>query len=217
MVDSLRIDPALPRAEDLARAGEALRTGGLAAFPTETFYALGADPRSGDGIAALLAAKGRKENAPILLLAEDIAQVEMVAVEVPRSLEALADRFWPGPLTVVLTARRGLAAALTAGTGTIGVRISGCAAARGLARALGYPVTGTSANVSGCPAARRSSEIDPRIVSRLAVVLDGGATPGGSPSTVVDIRGSRARLLRAGAIPFERVLSALSESRRGMV
>ena len=198
------------------RAVAALRVGGLVVFPTETFYGLGADPRSPTAVERLFRLKQRPAEAPILLLLSAPEQAFSVAGELPSSFQVLAKAFWPGPLTLVVPARTSLSARLTAGTGTIGLRQPGLAWPRALAARAGFPVTGTSANVSGRPPARTLDELKAALEGAedlVDLLVDGGETAGGPPSTVVDLTGPRLRLIRAGAIDFESVLAMVERPR----
>jgi L-threonylcarbamoyladenylate synthase len=189
-------------------AAAALRRGGLVAYPTETFYGLGALARDPAAVARLARAKGRPDGKPLPLLAADRAQVDEVAVLSPLGAR-LADAFWPGPLTLVLPARPGLAPEIGAGTGTVGMRIPGSEVARALARAAGGAIVSTSANRSGDPPPARPEAIAAPLRARLDHVLQGGPTPGGLPSTVVAVEADAVRLVREGAVPFGAVLASL--------
>jgi L-threonylcarbamoyladenylate synthase len=156
----------------------------------------------------LARAKGRPDGKPLPLLAADVAAVEAVA-ELDAGARRVAARLWPGPLTLVLPARPGLPAAVTAGTGTVGIRVPGSALARRLAREAGGPLVSTSANPSGGPPPRRAEDLAPELVACLDLVLDGGSAPGGPASTVVALGGGTVRLLRAGPVPAEEVERAL--------
>ena len=185
-----------------------LRRGGLVAYPTETFYGLGALARDRAALARLARAKLRPEGKPLPLLAADLAQVEEVAVVTPEAAR-LAARFWPGPLTLVLAAVPGLDDAITAGTATVAIRVPGSDVARALARAAGGALVSTSANVSGEPPPADAAALSPALVARLDHVLDGGTTPGGLPSTIVSLGADGPRLVRAGVVPFEVVVTYL--------
>ncbi len=180
-------------------AAAALRAGRLVAFPTDTLYALGADPWNGEALGRLLLAKGGREKAIPLLLpgAEALGQV---AREVPVLASVLARRFWPGPLTLVLRASDDLPRAVTGGRGTVGVRVPGGPVARRLLRLVGGPITGTSANRTGAAPPRRAEEVAGEILNHLEVLLDGGACPVGVPSTVLDLTLSPPCVRRAGAV-----------------
>ena len=181
-------------------AAEALRRGGVVAYPTETFYALGALATDAAAVARLARAKGRPDGKPLPLVAAHREAVDAVAVlEGPAA--RLAAAFWPGPLTLVLPARPGLAAEVTAGTGTVGVRVPSSEVARTLAAHAGGPLVSTSANLAGEEPVVRAADLAPALRARLDAVLDGGATPGGLPSTVATFQEGALRVLRAGAIP----------------
>jgi L-threonylcarbamoyladenylate synthase len=189
-------------------AGEALRRGGLVVYPTETYYALGALATDAAAVARLAHAKGRPDGKPLPLLAEDRAAVEAVAfLEGPAA--RLADRFWPGPLTLVLPARDVLAPEVTARTGTVGIRVPGGEVARALARAAGGAIVSTSANLAGAPPPRRGGDLDPALRARIDVVLEAGEAPGGLPSTVVALEEGALRVLRTGPVSVDALERAL--------
>jgi L-threonylcarbamoyladenylate synthase len=188
-------------AREVERLGAILRAGGVVAYPTETFYGLGALARDAAALARLASAKGRPEGKPLPLVVADEAMAEEVAVMGPVA-RRLAGRFWPGPLTLVLPARAGLPLPITGGTGTVGLRVPGSEVARALCRAAGGPIVSTSANPAGAPPPASVAALDPALAARIDGVLDAGATPGGRPSTVVAVEGERLALLRDGAIPF---------------
>jgi L-threonylcarbamoyladenylate synthase len=197
----------------IREAAAALRRGGLVAYPTETFYGLGVLATDAAAVARLARAKGRPDGKPLPLLAADVAAVETVAV-LDGAAHRVAARLWPGPLTLVLPARPGLPEAVTAGTGTVGIRVPGSAVARALAREAGGPIVSTSANPSGGPPPRRVGELDPALRARVDLVLDGGETPGGLASTVVAVGGGTIRLVRVGPVPLEAVEAALRAPER---
>jgi L-threonylcarbamoyladenylate synthase len=197
----------------IREAAAALRSGALVAYPTETFYGLGVLATDAAAVARLARAKGRPDGKPLPLLAADVAAVETVAV-LDGAAHRVAARLWPGPLTLVLPARPGLPEAVTAGSGTVGIRVPGSPVARALAREAGGPIVSTSANPSGGPPPRLPGELDPALRARLDLVLDGGETPGGLASTVVEVGGGTIRLVRAGPIPMEAVEAALRAPER---
>jgi L-threonylcarbamoyladenylate synthase len=180
-------------------AAAVLATGGLVVFPTESVYGLGADATSARAVDALVAARGRETGKPILVVASDVAMVTAVAAELSAVARRLAARFWPGPLTLVLPARAGLPAPLTAGTDTIGVRVPAHATARALAARLGRPVTAPSANPPGATPARTIAEARGYFGDRIGAYLDGGRCDGAA-STVVAIEAERVRIVRAGPV-----------------
>jgi L-threonylcarbamoyladenylate synthase len=186
----------------------ALAGGGLVVFPTETVYGLGADAGSAPALERLVAVRGREPGKPILVLAADLAMVSAVAAEVPVAAERLAARFWPGPLTLVLPARPDLPALLTAGTGTIGVRVPGHPLARALAAGLGRPITAPSANPPGAEPPRAFAAAQAYFGTKVDAYVDGGMLPGGA-STVAAVEGETVRVLRAGPIAEAALRAAL--------
>ncbi len=197
----------------IREAAAVLRRGGLVAYPTETFYGLGALATDAAAVDRLARAKGRPDGKPLPLLAADLAAVEEVAV-VDAGARRVAARLWPGPLTLVLPARPGLPGAVTAGTGTVGIRVPGGEVARALAREAGGALVATSANPTGGPAPRRAGDLDAALRALLDLVLDAGEAPGGLASTVVAVEGGRVRLLREGPVPVEAVAAALRAPER---
>jgi L-threonylcarbamoyladenylate synthase len=195
----LRVDPARPEPTTLERAAEILKAGGLVAFPTETFYGLGAAALDAGAVRALVVLKGRPESKPVLVLVDSVAMVEILAVVTEPARDLMAHH-WPGALTLVLSARDVVPAEVTAGTGTIGVRLSPHPVARGLVRALGGPVTAPSANPSSAPPATSAAAVLDYFGGALDLVLDGGPTAGGPASTVLDVRADPPRLVRAGPV-----------------
>jgi len=202
----LAIDSEAPSLDALAPAVAALQRGGVIAYPTETFYGLGADPLSAAAVARVFGVKARVEGQSLPLIAADLAQARRVA-DVTGAAARLAARFWPGPLTLVVPALAPFAEGAQR-LGTVAIRVPDHAVARALAAAFGSPITSTSANLSGEPPASVVSELG-GIAPRLDVVVDGGRTPGGLPSTIVDVTGGAPTLVRAGAIAWDRVLESL--------
>jgi L-threonylcarbamoyladenylate synthase len=194
------VDAATLRAEALAHAAMVLRDGGLVAFPTETFYGLGASATDANAVRRVRHVKGRAASKPLLVLVDSIAMAESLAAEVtPRARELMVS-YWPGALTLVLRARAGLPRELTAGTGTIGVRLSPHPIARTLVSALAGPLTAPSANLEGAAPPTTAADVLRVFDGVIDVVLDGGVTVGGLASTVVDVTGQSPRVLRHGAV-----------------
>jgi L-threonylcarbamoyladenylate synthase len=194
----------------VAAAIEALRAGELVVYPTETFYAVGADARASAALERIFALKGREPNQPIALIAADTTSAFALACEIPALARRLADAFWPGPLTLVLPAARGLHPALVGPDGGVGVRVSPHPLACALASGLGRPLTATSANLSGHPPAATLAAARAELGDRVKVYLDGGTLAGGAPSTVVAMDAGGYRIIRAGAINARELAAALS-------
>jgi L-threonylcarbamoyladenylate synthase len=181
-------------------AATVLRGGGLVAFPTETFYGLGAAALDARAAGRVREAKGRPDDKPLLVLVDSIAMVDALCAEIPAAARELMTRHWPGALTLVLRARDVVPAVVTAGTGTVGVRLSAHPLARRIVAALGAPVTAPSANVSGGASPTTAAQVLAQLDGRIDLIVDGGATPGGLPSTVLDATAVPARVIRQGAV-----------------
>jgi L-threonylcarbamoyladenylate synthase len=182
------------------RCRDVVRTRGVIAYPTDTFYGLGADPRDPEAVRRIFAIKGREAGQPILLLLHDRSEVAAWASTVTPSAERLMERFWPGPLTLVFPAAPHVLPELTGGSGTIGLRVPGNKLTRELLRNLGTALTGTSANRSGGRDPRTADEVMREVGDRVELVLDGGTTTGDRPSTVVDVTVEPPRIIRRGTI-----------------
>jgi L-threonylcarbamoyladenylate synthase len=200
---------ALHEAIDVRDAIAALRRGELVVYPTETFYALGADAGSQAALGRLFAVKAREAGKPVALIAADTAMAFAIAREIPAAARRLAEHFWPGPLTLVLPAKAGLSDALVGPDGGVGVRVSPHPVARELARCLG-PITATSANLSGQPPATSLTEARIAFGSKVKVYLEGGTLGAALASTVVTFDRGVIKVLRAGAIAEHRLSAALA-------
>ena len=202
----MAIVPASP--ESIDRAVEVLRNGGVVAYPTDTLYGLAVDPRSAVAVAGLFALKGRDAASAIPLIAASVAQARTAAEFSDLALK-LAKSFWPGPLTIVLPASAVIRRELLGTGSTVALRVPAHPTAQALAARHGFCITSTSANRSGEPAATTAEQVSNELMNVIDLVLDGGPSPGGAPSTIVDVTGDRPRLVRAGAIAWERVLESL--------
>ena len=204
----VRLDARSPDPAVLAAAAEALSGGLIVAYPTETFYGLGVDPRNAAAVDRLFAAKQRAAGLAIPLIAADLDQVDRVG-RLGALGRRLADRFWPGPLALVIEADASVVPAVHSGRGTIAIRVPAHDGARALAARASAAITATSANRSQEAPATEAQQLIQVFGNEVALVLDGGTTPGGLPSTIVDITSVPPRLVRAGAVPWERVLEFL--------
>ncbi len=199
----VRVDPVAPDERVVREAADVLRRGGLVAFPTETFYGLGAAALDAAAVRRVFEVKGRPSSMPLLVLVDSAARLRHVAIDVPERARTLMDRHWPGALTLVFRAAPQLPAELTAGTGTVGVRVPNHRVARALVSQLGLPVTAPSANPTGGDPPTTADGVLAYFRDVLDLVLDGGPTPGGAPSTVVDVTVDPPRVLRQGAVTLE--------------
>ncbi|HJM52509.1 MAG TPA: L-threonylcarbamoyladenylate synthase [Dehalococcoidia bacterium] len=189
--------------DSLEAAASVIRSGGVVAFPTDTVYGLGVDPFNPEAVESLFAAKGRPTNSPIPLLIADPADLALVANSAPSGAMALAEAFWPGALTLVLHAVDGLPELVSAGSGTVGVRVPDHPAPRNLARTAGGPITGTSANRSGEPSLKTAKEVRAALGGVLRFVLEGACGAHVAPSTVVNFTVDPPSVVRHGAISIE--------------
>jgi L-threonylcarbamoyladenylate synthase len=204
------VDPVRPDPTAIAQAATTLRQGGVVAIPTDTLYGLAVDPWNRAAVARVFAIKGRPDDRALPLIAANLDQVDHWIGEMDTVSRRLAVRFWPGPLTLVMRAPANLAPEVTASGGTIGIRVPAHAVARALCEAFERPVTATSANISGEPSTGDPDQVADRLTTGVDVLLDAGTTPGGPPSTIVDVTRPDVRLIRAGAVPWEDVTACAS-------
>jgi L-threonylcarbamoyladenylate synthase len=190
------------------RVSRVLGESGLVALPTESFYGLGAAPFDEKALARLWQVKGRSEGKPILVLIGDRSQLEPFVRSIPPAATVLMNAFWPGPLTIVFPAAGELPDAVTAGTGSVGIRLSAWPPLIDLLRRVG-PVTGTSANYEGIPPPRMAEEVQVSLGDSVDLIVDAGPTPGGRPSTVIDVQGP-IRIIRDGAIERSAIMAQLA-------
>jgi len=200
--------------ESIAVAAAALRRGEVVAFPTDTVYGLGAEMSQEAAVQALYEIKGRPEGKAIPLLLASADDLEQVAASVPPRAARLVQAFWPGPLTLVLEARPEVPVVVRAGGHTVAVRVPDHPEARALIEALCAPLATTSANRSGAPEARTAIEVVQQLGNRVRWVIDGGRSPGGRPSTVVDMTVDPPAIRRVGAIAEEALRPYLSSEVR---
>lgn len=197
--------PVIVTEEALCRAADILRSGGVVAFSTETYYGLAVDPLQHQALERLFQIKRRARNLPILVLVSGVEQIRLLASDLPAVYHRLIGCFWPGPLTLVCPALPTLPSRLTGATGTIGLRQSSDETANRLIAAFGGPITATSANISGAAAAVTAGEVARIFDAEVDLILDGGTAPGGSGSTLVGVRGESLYCLREGKIAFHAV------------
>lgn len=190
------------------RAAEALRRHGVVAYPTDTFYGLAADPRSDAAILKLYRIKGRPVDRATPLIAASTDQLRACGAILPPLAARLSAVFWPGPITLVIPAWDGLSSAALAGGSTVAVRVPDHPVARALARVAGYLITSTSANRTTRAATGNPDIVAAELDFDLDGLVDDGWCPGGLPSTIVDVCGEHPCLVRAGAVPWERVLES---------
>lgn len=201
-MQTFKINQANPDPLVVAMIAELLRAGAVIAFPTDTFYGLGADIYSETAIKRLFEIKGRMVDKPILILISNKEElIPLLSAENNTEVyQRLVDEYWPGPLTLVFNASEKISPVLTGGTGRLGVRLPDHNFCKMLIQSLGSPITATSANISGCGSLDNPSEVLTALGDHIDVLVDGGKTRGGSESTVVDVSGNEPVILREGAI-----------------
>jgi len=192
----------------VAEAVRVLKSGGIIAYPTETFYALGVNAMDEGALKRLYKLKGRPKKKPLPVIVGDKKRLKMLIKNLPPQAEKLIKRFWPGPLTIVFEASSDIPELLTAKTGKIAIRIPGEKVAFYLAKKTGFPITSTSANPSGNQPAIKPDRVIEYFGDRIDFLIDGGETPGGKPSAIVDVTGP-VRILREGAVPSRVVLDMI--------
>jgi L-threonylcarbamoyladenylate synthase len=197
------VDPESPQRDAIQEAAKWILTGGLIALPTDTLYGLGADPFSASAVARVFSVKGRAAERALPLIAASAGQVLEFLGPLPPAGQRLAERYWPGPLTLLISAPPSLARDVTGGTGKVGVRVPADEVARAICAEAGRPITATSANLSGEPATSDPDWVERTLGDRLDLLIDTGITRGGAPSTIVDVTGTEPLLVRAGAISWD--------------
>ena len=198
--------------EDTAqKAADLIKNGQLVALPTETVYGLGADGLNPEAVAKIFAAKGRPQDNPLILHVTGMEQVNSLCRDIPESAYALAEKFWPGPLTMVLPARDCVPKCTTAGLPTVAVRCPDCAVTRDVIRLSGAPIAAPSANLSGKPSTTTADHVFHDHNGKIPLIVDGGPCAVGVESTIVDLTEERPRLLRPGGVTPEQLLEVLGD------
>jgi L-threonylcarbamoyladenylate synthase len=199
--------------EAIGTAARILAEGGLVAFPTDTVYGVGAHVFQPDAVERIYVAKIRPRDKAIPILLAQAEDLALVAEGITETAWLLAERFWPGGLTLVLPRKANVPDVVSAGGAAVAVRVPDHPVPQALITALGAPLAGTSANLSGRPSPVTAQEVEIELGGRIELILDGGRCPGGVPSTVLDLSTDPPAILRAGAISVEEIKAALAEQR----
>ena len=207
--EELRINPINPESDVLRYAAHFLARGSVIAIPTDTFYGLAADPFNLAAVDEIYRVKGRPETRALPILVNSIDQAALLSREAPRNFLRLAQAFWPGGLTLVVTGAHRIPLKVTAGTGRIALRWPASEVVRRLIDEFEGPVTGTSANISGFPSCSSAKEVMKQLGARLPLVLNAGETGATLASTIVELNGDGWKIGREGAIPVEEIEKAL--------
>ena len=211
LAEVVKVSAQSPEPADIEYAAEWVRGGQVISVPTETFYALSTDPFNLYAVEEIFRIKGRPGHKPLLLLVASIEQAEELSSgNLPDRFYALARRFWPGPLTLVIGASRRVPLKITGNTGKVAVRLPDAQVPVSLIRRMDMPLTGTSANLAGTKECGSAREVQHCLGGRLPLILDGGESKIQVPSTIVEVNREGWRLIREGAIPSEQITEFLA-------
>ncbi len=210
--ETLRIHPDEPEPELVSQVAARLHTGQVVALPTDTFYGLAVDPVNLRAVDRIYELKTRARHKPLSLLVGDVTQAYELARGVDSAFDRLAERFWPGPLTLIVRAGSKLPLRVTANTGNVALRVPEAAIPRAIVSCLGLPITATSANLFGMPECTYANGVREQLGDKIPLIVDGGPTARSTPTTIVDISdgGHSWMILREGAIPTHEIALALS-------
>lgn len=207
----LRVHPDEPQPDRIDSIVSCLRKGEVVALPTDTFYGLAVDPVNLRAVEQIYQIKTRQKHKPLSLLIASVAQAYQLARETDIMFDRLAERFWPGPLTIIVRAGSRLPLRSTAHTGNVALRVPDAAIPRAVVESFGLPITATSANLQGAPECVHAACVRDQIGDRIPLIIDGGPTGRSLPTTIVDLSlgPGRWEILREGAIPTHAVVMAL--------
>lgn len=195
--------------EAIERAARVILSGGLVAFPTESFYGLGVNAEDDEAVRRLFKTKKRPGDYPVLVLIPSLTQLREYAIYISHTALKIIEKFWPGGLTLVFDASPNISPLLTANTGKIGIRLSNHPIAGALAQRVGLPITGTSANISGQPPCNTPDEVYHSLGNAVDMILNGGRTAGGKGSTILDVTVTPPRILREGMVGREQLMEVI--------
>lgn len=210
----IKINSTTPEPSLVAYAAQRIRAGQVLGMPTDTFYGLAADPFNLRAVDRVYEIKSRSRHKPLSLLIETPEQAEELARPLPEEFYALARRFWPGPLTIIVRAASRLPLKVTANTGNVALRVPAAAIPIAVIKAVGLPITATSANLSGASECTTAEAVRLQLQDRVPLIVDGGASPRDLPSTIVDLSDEDGgwRVIREGAIPTQEISEFLAQS-----
>ena len=212
MPQILKVDTSDPDLWDniIKKTQKVLKGGGVIAFPTDTFYGLGADPYNKNAVNKIYEIKNRDRNKPLLLLIDSVVKLDKLVEEPSEASTKLIDTFWPGPLTMLFKPKSSIPEYIT--DDLIGIRLPGNSITRKLLSALNHPLTAPSANFSGEDPTTSAEHVKDCLGNKVDLILDAGICKGGEPSTLVDTTKNPVQLIRAGAISFTSIQESLNET-----
>jgi tRNA threonylcarbamoyl adenosine modification protein (Sua5/YciO/YrdC/YwlC family) len=207
----LRVHPDEPQPDRIEYIVSCLRKGDVVALPTDTFYGLAVDPVNLEAVSRIYQIKTRQKHKPLSLLIASLSQAYALVRENDTQLDRLAEKFWPGPLTIIVRAGTKLPLRSTANTGNVALRVPDAAIPRAVVECFGLPITATSANLRGAPECTHAAAVRDQIGERVPLIIDGGPTGRSLPTTIVDLSLGEGhwRILREGAIPTHKIVMAL--------
>jgi L-threonylcarbamoyladenylate synthase len=199
----VKISPETPESSLVKYAADQIRSGEVLGMPTDTFYGLAADPFNLRAVDRVYEIKTRSRHKPLSLLIESVDQAEDLAKDLPDEFHAVARKFWPGPLTIIVKAGSRLPLKVTANTGNVALRVPNAKIPLAVVTAAAIPITATSANLSGASECTTAEQVREQLHGRLNIIVDGGTSPREVPSTIIDLSDEtvRWRVIREGAIP----------------
>jgi L-threonylcarbamoyladenylate synthase len=203
----VKINSENPEVSLVKYAADQIRAGEVLGMPTDTFYGLAADPFNLRAVDRVYDIKTRSRHKPLSLLIESVDQAEELAKKLPEEFYALARKFWPGPLTVIVKAGSRLPLKVTANTGNVALRVPNAKIPLAVVTAAAIPITATSANLSGAAECTTAEQVHDQLHGRISIIVDGGISPRDIPSTIIDLSDeeTRWRIIREGAIPKEEI------------
>jgi tRNA threonylcarbamoyl adenosine modification protein (Sua5/YciO/YrdC/YwlC family) len=209
--ETLRIHPDEPEPELIRQVVDSLNCGHVVALPTDTFYGLAVDPVNLKAVDRIYDLKTRARHKPLSLLIAEVAQAYEIARQLDSAFDRLAEKFWPGPLTIIVRAGSKLPLRVTANTGNVALRVPEAAISRAVVAKLGLPITATSANLQGYPECTYANCVREQLGDKIPLIVDGGPTARSMPTTIVDLSGggSSWMILREGAIPTHEIALTL--------
>jgi tRNA threonylcarbamoyl adenosine modification protein (Sua5/YciO/YrdC/YwlC family) len=212
-VEIVKISSETPESSLVKYAADQIRSGEVLGMPTDTFYGLAADPFNLRAVERVYDIKSRSRHKPLSLLIESTDQAEELAKKLPEEFYALARKFWPGPLTIIVKAGSRLPLKVTANTGNVALRVPNAKIPRAVVAAAAIPITATSANLSGASECTSAEQVRDQLKGRINIIVDGGDSPRDVASTIVDLSDEtvRWRILREGAIPADTISSFFAQ------
>jgi L-threonylcarbamoyladenylate synthase len=209
--ETLRIHPDEPEPTLINQVVQSLNGGNVVALPTDTFYGLAVDPVNLKAVDRIYELKTRARHKPLSLLIAEVAQAYELARQIDSAFDRLAEKFWPGPLTIIVKAGSRLPLRVTANTGNLALRVPEAAIPRAVVKALGLPITATSANLSGLPECTYANGVREQLGDKIPLIVDGGPTARSTATTIVDLSGggNSWMIVREGAIPTHEIALTL--------